>query len=119
MPFVTVEYSERLADTFDRKAFARELHEVAPASVNASTEAFKTRFRRIEESYFGAAEDDIDAVFVQVAILSGRTPKAIEELSETVLEIARKHVTGLAGRRLHVMVETREMERDFYRAHKE
>ncbi|MFF4183931.1 5-carboxymethyl-2-hydroxymuconate Delta-isomerase [Streptomyces sp. NPDC001691] len=119
MPFVTVEYSERLAATFDRRAFAREVHEVAPASVNASTEAFKTRFRRIEESYFGAAEDDIDAVFVQVAILSGRTPKAIETLSETVLEIARKHVTAVDGRRLHVMVETREMERDYYRAHKE
>ncbi|CAM5382336.1 isomerase [Streptomyces xanthochromogenes] len=119
MPFVTVEYSERLAGTFDRRAFAREVHEVAPTGINASTEAFKTRFRVIEESYFGADEDDIDAVFIQAAILSGRTPKAIEALSETLLEIARKHVTGVAGRRLHVMVETREMERDYYRAHKE
>ncbi|MEU9194003.1 5-carboxymethyl-2-hydroxymuconate Delta-isomerase [Streptomyces hundungensis] len=119
MPFVTVEYSERLAATFDRRAFAREVHEVAPAPINASTEAFKTRFRRIEESYFGADEDDLDAVFIQVAILSGRTPEAVERLAGTVLEIARKHVSGVEGRRLHVMVEAREMERDFYRAHKE
>ncbi|MFG2720386.1 5-carboxymethyl-2-hydroxymuconate Delta-isomerase [Streptomyces sp. NPDC048416] len=118
MPFVTVEYSDRLAATFDRPAFAREVHEVAPPLVNVAAEAFKTRFRRIEESYFGAADDDLDAVFIQVAILSGRTPKVIEQLSETVLEIARKHVTGVEGRRLHIMVETREMERDFYRAHK-
>ncbi|MFG3283737.1 5-carboxymethyl-2-hydroxymuconate Delta-isomerase [Streptomyces sp. NPDC048111] len=119
MPFVTVEYSERLAATFDRRAFAHEVHEVAPALINASTEAFKTRFRRIEESYFGAAEDDLDAVFIEVAIASGRTPRAIEVLTETVLEIARKHVSGAEGRRLHVLVESREIERDFYRAHKE
>ncbi|MEU3374752.1 5-carboxymethyl-2-hydroxymuconate Delta-isomerase [Streptomyces sp. NPDC006711] len=119
MPFVTVEYSGQLAPTFDRPAFAQEVHEVAAAGINAPTEAFKTRFRSVEEAWFGAGEDDLDAVFIQVAILSGRTPKAIEHLSETVLEIARKHVSAAPGRRLHIMVETREMERDYYRAHKE
>ncbi|MCX5382804.1 5-carboxymethyl-2-hydroxymuconate Delta-isomerase [Streptomyces sp. NBC_00083] len=119
MPFVIVEYSERLADTFDRRAFAREVHAVAPGLINAPVEAFKSRFRRIEESFFAVTDEDIDAVFIEVAIGSGRTPQAVERLSETVLEIARKHVTGVEGRRLHISVESREMERDFFRSHKE
>ncbi|MET9362731.1 isomerase [Streptomyces sp. NPDC006632] len=119
MPFVTVEYSERLDATFDRRAFAREVHEVASGLINAPVEAFKSRFRRIEESFFAATDEGIDAVFVEVAIGSGRTPHAIERLSEAVLEIARKHATGVEGRRLHILVESREIERDFFRTYKE
>ncbi|MEU9100638.1 isomerase [Streptomyces sp. NPDC048361] len=119
MPFVTVEYSERLAAAFDRPAFAREVHAVAAGLIDAPVDAFKSRFRRIEESFFAATDEGIDAVFVEVAIASGRTPQAIERLSEAVLEIARKHVTGVEGRRLHISVESREIERDFFRTHKE
>lgn len=121
MPFVHVEYSERLTGTFDRQAFAREVHAVAPGIVDAPAVAFKTRFRRIEESYFGegAAEDDIDAVFIQLSILTGRTQEAREKLAETVRDIALGHATAPAGRRLHVMVEVREMERESYRFHKD
>ncbi|MFD9793956.1 5-carboxymethyl-2-hydroxymuconate Delta-isomerase [Streptomyces sp. NPDC059070] len=119
MPFVHVEYSERLAETFDRQGFAREVHAAAPAIVDAPSLAFKTRFRRIEESYFGTGEDDIDAVFIQLSILTGRTQQAREQLTETVLELARKHITPTPDRRLHFMVEVREMERESYRFHKD
>ncbi|MFF1479540.1 5-carboxymethyl-2-hydroxymuconate Delta-isomerase [Streptomyces sp. NPDC058301] len=119
MPFVDVEYSERLTGTFDRQAFAREVHAAAPAIVDAPAEAFKSRFRRIEESYFGEGEDDIDAVFIQLSILTGRTRQTRERLAEAVRDIARKHATAPEGRRLHVLVEVREMERESYRSHKD
>ncbi|WHM38982.1 isomerase [Streptomyces sp. BPTC-684] len=119
MPFVHVEYSERLAETFDRQTFAREVHAAAPGIVDAPAAAFKTRFRRIEESYFGEGEDDIDALFVQLSILTGRTQEAREKLAETVRDIALQHATAPEGRRLHVMVEVREMERESYRFHKD
>ncbi|MBD0747021.1 5-carboxymethyl-2-hydroxymuconate Delta-isomerase [Streptomyces sp. CBMA152] len=119
MPFVTVEYSDRLAETFDRRAFASEVHTTAPAIIDAPTTAFKSRFRRIEEAYFGEGDDDLDVVFIQLSILTGRTQQAREQLSETVLDIARKHVTAPQGRRLHLTVEVREMERASYRFDKD
>ncbi|MFD9484257.1 5-carboxymethyl-2-hydroxymuconate Delta-isomerase [Streptomyces sp. NPDC059991] len=119
MPFVHVEYSEGLAETFDRQAFAREVHAAAPGIVDAPAVAFKTRFRRIEESYFGEGDENIDALFIQLSILTGRTREAREKLAETVRDIALKQATAPEGRRLHVMVEVREMERESYRFHKD
>lgn len=118
MPFLNVEYSPELAEAFDRQGFARAVHDTVPPIVDSSAAAFKTRFRRIEESYFGGGEPDIAAVFVVVSLLSGRTPETKAELSGAVLELARKHVADLPGIKIHIFCEVRDMDRDCYRAHK-
>ncbi|MEU1077370.1 MULTISPECIES: isomerase [unclassified Streptomyces] len=119
MPFVHVEYSERLSPTFDRQAFAREVHTTAPTVIDAPSAGFKTRFRQIEESCFGEGDDTVDAVFIQLSILSGRTRETREKLAETVRDIAVRHAKASEGHQLQVMVEVREMERESYRSYKD
>ena len=53
MPQITVDYSDNLADGFDRPAFARDLHSAVVEIAAAKPPACKTRFRRTEDPVVG------------------------------------------------------------------
>ncbi|MFG2990887.1 isomerase [Streptomyces sp. NPDC048257] len=53
MPHAVVDYSDSLTDSFDRRAFALELHVLAVEMLETSIATCTTRFHRLEESVVG------------------------------------------------------------------
>ncbi len=80
MPQITVDYSERLADGFDRPAFARFLHSAVVEIAAAKPPACKTRFRRTEEPVVGPDAEGHALVHVHIALLAGRTEIPVNSL---------------------------------------
>jgi 5-carboxymethyl-2-hydroxymuconate isomerase len=116
VPYVLVEYSDALADTFDRAAFAQDVHTTTPPLIDAAVSAYKTRFRRIEEPYHADGTAVINAVIVEVAIKAGRTAEQKAALAEAVLALLGKHVGPVPGAALDFAVEVRDLSPDAYRA---
>ncbi|MBW8737093.1 MAG: isomerase [Streptomyces turgidiscabies] len=114
MPQITVDYSESLAESFDRRAFALALHEEVVATAKAKPEACKTQFRRTEDATVGADSEGHAIVHVWIGMLTGRTVATKNQLTETVLELVRTHVKPVEGFALHASVEVRELD-DSYR----
>ncbi|NJP51438.1 isomerase [Streptomyces sp. SBST2-5] len=115
MPQITVDYSEQLADGFDRTAFARELHGAVGEIASASPSSCKTRFRRIEEAVAGTDTEGHAVVHVQIGLFPGRTEETKARLTGTALELLRRHLEQPDGLTLHASAEIREMEAASYR----
>ncbi|MEW2114776.1 isomerase [Streptomyces sp. NPDC005474] len=114
MPQITVDYSDSLAESFDRRAFALALHEEVVATAKAKPEACKTQFRRTEDATVGADNEGHAIVHVWIGMLTGRTVATKAQLTESVLELVRAHVKPIEGLALHASVEVRELD-DSYR----
>ncbi|MDQ0931480.1 5-carboxymethyl-2-hydroxymuconate Delta-isomerase [Streptomyces turgidiscabies] len=114
MPQITVDYSDSLAESFDRRAFALALHEEVVATAKAKPEACKTQFRRTEHATVGADSEGHAIVHVWIGMLTGRTVATKAQLTESVLELVRTHVKPSEGLALHASVEVRELD-DSYR----
>ncbi|MFI9466586.1 5-carboxymethyl-2-hydroxymuconate Delta-isomerase [Streptomyces sp. NPDC052492] len=110
MPQITVDYSERLADGFDRPAFARNLHDAVVEIAAARPPACKTRFRRTEEVVVGPDTDGHALVHVHIALLAGRTDETKARLTEAVLELLRQYVKPAEGQMLHASAEVRDLD---------
>jgi 5-carboxymethyl-2-hydroxymuconate isomerase len=91
MPHLTIDYSSRLADVFDRAALVRELHPLV-LEVTGSAGVCKTFFRPAE-SYVGDGGGDRKGfVHVEVGLMPGR-PEALKGyLSESILAVVAKHL---------------------------
>ncbi|MFI5569843.1 5-carboxymethyl-2-hydroxymuconate Delta-isomerase [Streptomyces sp. NPDC051740] len=113
MPQITVDYSERLADGFDRPAFARDLHTAVVEIAAAKQPACKTRFRRTEDVVVGPETEGHALVHVHVAMLPGRSDETKARLTETVLELLRQYVKPAEGVRLHASAEVRDLDASY------
>jgi 5-carboxymethyl-2-hydroxymuconate isomerase len=118
MPHITVDYSDVLTDTFDRRGFGQALHPLVARAVDGSVTACKTRFRRADECVIADGETDIAMVHVEVALLSGRTPEVKGELSRSVLRLLRGYVEPTPGHALHASVDVSELDRGCYSSRK-
>ncbi|MFG2822772.1 5-carboxymethyl-2-hydroxymuconate Delta-isomerase [Kitasatospora sp. NPDC048365] len=114
MPQISVDYSERLADSFDRRAFGLALNRLAVKLIDAKPESCKVRFRRVEESVVGADADTYALVFVQFQIFPGRSPEAKAALSEAVLAELPAHLGDLSAP-VDAAVDIKDIDRDCYR----
>ncbi|MEV5165691.1 5-carboxymethyl-2-hydroxymuconate Delta-isomerase [Streptomyces werraensis] len=110
MPQITVDYSDNLADGFDRPAFARDLHLAVVEIAAAKPPACKTRFRRTEDPVVGADTEGHALAHVHIALLPGRTDETKARLSETVLGLLRQHVKPAGGQMLHASAEIRDLD---------
>ncbi|SBT92861.1 5-carboxymethyl-2-hydroxymuconate isomerase [Streptomyces sp. DI166] len=110
MPQITVDYSEDLAESFDRPAFARDLHTAVVEIAAAKQPACKTRFRRTETTVVGQEPEGHALIHVHIALLAGRTDETKSRLTEAVLDLLRKHITPPDGRRLHASAEIRDLD---------
>lgn len=110
MPQISVDHSPGL--TFDRRAFAAELHPLVATVINTTVEACKTRFRPSEEEFLGAGGPGRTAVYLELAVLTGRTPETRAELAEAVLGLLKQHV---AGPGVHLAVNVVELDPGVYR----
>ncbi|MER6624885.1 MULTISPECIES: 5-carboxymethyl-2-hydroxymuconate Delta-isomerase [unclassified Streptomyces] len=113
MPQITVDYSERLADGFDRPAFARDLHTAVVDIAAAKPPACKTRFRRTEDPVVGPDTDGHALVHVHIALLPGRSDETKARLTETALELLRQYVKPAEGVRLHASAEVRDLDASY------
>lgn len=114
MPQITVEYSQGLADAFDRRAFALALHPLAAELIASKLASFKTRFYAIDEGVIGDGAPSHAMVHVDFRLLSGRPPELKQRLGAAVLELARAHLRAVPGVDIQVTVEVRELDRPHY-----
>lgn len=119
MPHITVDYSDILAETFDRRGFGLALHPLLARTVEGSTTGCKTRFRRIDDCVIADGSEDIAMVHVEVALLSGRTREAKAELSRQVLGLVRDFVKPAPGLSLHTSVDVSDLDRGCYASSRE
>ncbi|MBB5081663.1 5-carboxymethyl-2-hydroxymuconate Delta-isomerase [Nonomuraea endophytica] len=110
MPQVTVEYSAVLREAFDRRAFALALHEEGAAVVGGQVEAFKSRFYRIDDGVIAGGDAREAMVHAAVAILPGREEEVRRRLAQVVVELLGRHVRPVAGIRVQLTAEVRELE---------
>ncbi|MET9225863.1 hypothetical protein [Lentzea sp. NPDC003310] len=113
MPQITVEYSAELGDGFDRRGFALALHRTVGPLVSAEVAAFKTRFRRIEESVIGDGSPAA-MVHIRVGLLQGRPVELKQEVGQVVIGLARDHLKPVEGLPTQVSLEVHDMDREQY-----
>ena len=113
MPHTTVEYSDQLADAFDRQAFGRALHPLVARTLDISVERCRTRFWRVTESVLGDGTGDGAMIRIVVGLLPGRSAETRAPLTRAILELAREHLRPAAGRSLglvHVSVDIQDLD---------
>ncbi|EGX57211.1 isomerase [Streptomyces zinciresistens K42] len=110
MPQITVDYSESLADGFDRPGFARALHAAVVEIAAAKPPACKTQFRRGEDTTVGDATGGHAVVHVTLGLLAGRSEETRARLTEAVLDLLRRHVRPAEGLALHASAEVRDLD---------
>ncbi|MEV6960417.1 5-carboxymethyl-2-hydroxymuconate Delta-isomerase [Streptomyces sp. NPDC051207] len=110
MPQITVDYSDRLADDFDRPGFARALHAATVEIAAAKPPACKTQFRRTEETTVGPDTEGHAVVHVVIGLLAGRTDETKARLTEEAVELLKRYVKPADGLALHVSAEVRDLD---------
>ncbi|APY91129.1 isomerase [Streptomyces alfalfae] len=113
MPQITVDYSGRLDDDFDRRGFALALHPLLVDVAGARAEACKTRFVRTEDAVVGHDEGDDDIVHVMIALLAGRSDETKARVTEGALALVRQYVRPAEGRTLHASAEIRDLDASY------
>ncbi|THC53988.1 isomerase [Streptomyces sp. A1499] len=113
MPQITVDYSGRLDDDFDRRGFALALHPLLVDVAGARTEACKTRFVRTEDAVVGHGEGGDDIVHVMIALLAGRSDETKARVTEGALALVRQYVKPAGGRTLHASAEIRDLDASY------
>ncbi|MFB4300277.1 5-carboxymethyl-2-hydroxymuconate Delta-isomerase [Actinomadura sp. NTSP31] len=109
MPQITVEYSESLAEAFDRRGFALTFHPAAAELIGSALPDFKTRFRAIGEAVIGSGEAGEAMVHVDLAILPGRDSEVKARLGDLALAVLCDHIKPDAGLNTQVTVEVRDI----------
>ncbi|MFJ3497265.1 5-carboxymethyl-2-hydroxymuconate Delta-isomerase [Streptomyces sp. NPDC086091] len=110
MPQITVDYSDRLADTFDRPGFATAVHEAVVTIAAATPQACKTRFRRTEDTVVGPDTDGHAVVHVEIGLLAGRTEETRDRLAEAVLALLGQHLKPTGALAVHLSTEIRDLD---------
>ncbi|MFJ5778766.1 5-carboxymethyl-2-hydroxymuconate Delta-isomerase [Streptomyces sp. NPDC093094] len=116
MPQITVDYSTSLdmTDSFDQEGFARALHETVVEIAAARPQACKTLFRSGSTAfaYADLEREPHAVVHVTVGLLAGRTEETKAKLTETVVELLRKHIEPVDGG-LHLSAEVRDLDASY------
>ncbi|MGW1024747.1 5-carboxymethyl-2-hydroxymuconate Delta-isomerase [Streptomyces sp. NPDC002577] len=122
MPHITIDYSPRLADVFDRQAFVRELHPMVVEEAG-SNGVCKTFIRRAGETYVGDVNADGDGdgrmafIHVEVGLLPGRPDVLKARLSEDALALLAKHLHLGDGHEVVSSVEVRDLDHAYRLSH--
>ncbi|MDT9683587.1 isomerase [Streptomyces sp. TRM76323] len=116
MPQITVDYSAALDDTFDRKGYARALHPVVADTVATRVEACRTRTRRIDDFTAGDGTADAAIVYVEIALLAGRTDEAKARLAEAAAALARDFLKPDDELTVYVSAEIRDLDASYRKA---
>lgn len=94
MPHIDIDYADTLSGVLDLPALVAELHPLVVERVD-SVGVGKTFCRPSAAFVDGGA--DAPFVHVTVGLLAGRTPEAKAGLSDDVLALLGKHLSGVEG----------------------
>ncbi|WNI15247.1 5-carboxymethyl-2-hydroxymuconate Delta-isomerase [Actinacidiphila sp. ITFR-21] len=119
MPHTTVEYSAAVADTFERRGFAEDLHKTLTTTLGVRLTSCKTRFLRLDEEYLADGSPRYALIHAEVALLSGRAPEVKRELAEAVLALLRRHAAPAPAVEVQFSVALRDLDRETYVKHDE
>jgi 5-carboxymethyl-2-hydroxymuconate isomerase len=119
MPHINVEYSEAVADAFDRPAFAKDTHQAVVDIAGGRAGGCKSRFTRLDETYIADGSAGYAMIHVRIGVLSGRATEVKRELTEAVLALLRKHTAPVPQVELQLSVELRDLDRETYARHEE
>jgi 5-carboxymethyl-2-hydroxymuconate isomerase len=109
MPQISVEYSESLTDTFDRRGFALALHLAAAELIGSALPGFKTRFRTTGETVIGDGSPGQAMVHIELALLPGRAPETKARLGELTLALLSDHLKPTKDLNTQLTVEVRDL----------
>ncbi|MGW0365066.1 5-carboxymethyl-2-hydroxymuconate Delta-isomerase [Streptomyces sp. NPDC002990] len=109
MPHIVVDYSDPLPASFDHRAFALELHELAAETVQTTVDTCKTRFRRIEEVVIADGAPGQALIHVEVALLPGRPAQDKTRLSRAVIELVLRHTARVSDTVIHASADVRDL----------
>ncbi|MBD0676588.1 5-carboxymethyl-2-hydroxymuconate Delta-isomerase [Streptomyces sp. CBMA156] len=116
MPQISVDYSARLAGTFDRRGLGLAINRLAETTIGAKPDSCRTVFRQSEMLLVGTSGIADDAqVYVEFQVFPGRTPEAKAALSEGVLALLAEYVRPAPGTRLFTAVNIADIDRESYR----
>jgi 5-carboxymethyl-2-hydroxymuconate isomerase len=110
MPQITVDYSETLESSFDRRGFALALHPLIVETVDTKLAACKSRFRRVDETVVAGGTPTDAVIHIGIALLAGRAPELKAQLSETVLDLLAEYIRPVDGVTPTTSVEVRDLE---------
>ncbi|MGW7524093.1 5-carboxymethyl-2-hydroxymuconate Delta-isomerase [Streptomyces sp. NPDC054783] len=110
MPYLTVDYSSRLAGAFDACAFVKELHPLV-VEESGTSGVCKTLLRPAETYAGDGVSEEAAFVHVQVGLMPGRPEAQKARLSEGVLVLLAKHLLVADGgeERVCCSVEVRDL----------
>ncbi|TDD62695.1 isomerase [Kribbella antibiotica] len=109
MPQISVEYSDSIADAFDRRGFALALHSGGGEVIGSSLPGFKTRFRTTGETVIGDGDPGEAMVHLEIAILPGRDEETKTRLGELTLKLLADHLKPVDGLNVQLTVEIRDL----------
>jgi 5-carboxymethyl-2-hydroxymuconate isomerase len=116
MPHITVDYSNTISESFDRRAFAEALNHLTAKVIDTRVDRCKTRLRRIEEAVLGDGAPGHAMIYIELAILSGRTAESKAELTEAVLALAREHTASVPGLTVGISAYVTDLDPAWYRS---
>ncbi|MER6061375.1 5-carboxymethyl-2-hydroxymuconate delta isomerase [Streptomyces sp. NPDC001792] len=91
MPYLTIDYSSRLAGAFDACALVKELHPLV-VEESGTSGVCKTLLRPADTYVGGGASGRAVFVHVEVGLMPGRPETQKARLSEGVLALLAKHL---------------------------
>ncbi|MFJ5231575.1 isomerase [Kitasatospora sp. NPDC088391] len=115
MPLITVDYTDRIADSFDRRGFGLALNRLAVKLLDAKPAGCKTWFRPTGEAVVGADAETYALVAVEFRIFPGRSTEAKAALAEAVLAALPEYLPAPAGP-VQATVAIGELDSAVYRA---
>jgi 5-carboxymethyl-2-hydroxymuconate isomerase len=114
MPHTTVEYSGTLAGALDRPGFGKALHETLVEVAGGRAAGCKTRFVRHDDLWIGDGSDHHAMIHVEIALLSGRTPRTKRAVTEAVLRLLREHTAPAPELEVQFSVSLRDLDRESF-----
>ncbi|MEV5976086.1 isomerase [Streptomyces sp. NPDC052114] len=116
MPQITVDYSEQLAGTFDRKGFALALPALLADLAEATPGACKTRFVRTEDGVVGDGTGDDGIVHVMIGLLPGRSDRTKARTTAAVLDLLHTYLEPADGIKVHASAEIRDLDASYLKS---
>jgi 5-carboxymethyl-2-hydroxymuconate isomerase len=114
MPHITVEYSQGVADAFDRPAFAKDVHEAIVTIADGRAAGCKTRFVPLGETFVADGSPHYQMIHVEIALLAGRTPETKHDLGKAALALLREHTAQLPQYEVQFSVDVRDLDAGAY-----
>jgi 5-carboxymethyl-2-hydroxymuconate isomerase len=111
MPHVTLEYTDNISVQVDAKEFFAGLQEVIKGFEAFRASRTKSRVIRHHEYFIDGGEPADGFVYLQIAILSGRSKEIRQELSRSALDYLVKYFAeSTREKACSIAVEIREIE---------